>query len=188
MVHVIKPTDPPPTRELFSGLDHAALVARYGIGVERFDRRVFELDNSQLDSAFRPESGVGRWPVRVLLGHLADAEVAFVHRLRRVVAEDGPVFALWDENAFIDRGLYGREGRGEAHPVGASVAVVHTLRRWTTPWLETLEPADWARKAMHPERGEQSTRLILEYATWHVEHHAWFLNAKIQRFLGASAE
>ena len=30
---------------------------------------------------------VGRWPIRVLLGHLADAELVFVHRMRRAVGE-----------------------------------------------------------------------------------------------------
>jgi hypothetical protein len=62
--------------------------------------------------------------------------------------------------------------------------VLHTLRRWTAEWLFTLSPDQLARTAPHPERGEQSVRDILAYTTWHLEHHARFLNAKVCRILG----
>lgn len=186
MPYSIDCTQPAPQREELTGLDHAALIDRYAIGVERFDRRVLELEHSELDTAFRPDAGVGRWPARVLLGHLADAELVFVHRMRRVVAEDGPLLAAWDEEAFIDRGLYGGAEEGPRHPIAAFIATVHTLRQWTAPWLRTLQPPAWGRRAMHPQRGEQTTRVILEYATWHVEHHAWYLNAKVRKFRGAA--
>lgn len=62
--------------------------------------RVFQLTESQIDQAFLPQSvNVGRWPIRVLIGHLADAEVAAVHRMRRIVGEDNPVVSGWDERS-----------------------------------------------------------------------------------------
>lgn len=166
----------------------AELLARYRRGVENFDRRMFDLRPEQLDAAFLPEAGVGRWPVRVLLGHLADAELAFVHRMRRTAAEENPMHSAWDENAFIDSGLYGTElegGRhtGPLHPIAGYVAVIHTLRRWHAEWLATLTPQQWQRKCLHAVRGEQTLRIICNYATWHLEHHVWFLKAKLDRML-----
>jgi hypothetical protein len=181
---MIDPHAPAPRIEDFAPLPASELIARFRVGVERFDRRVFELADAQLDTAFRPDAGVGRWPVRVLLGHLADAELSFVQRLRRVVAEDGPVLEAWDEEAFIDRGLYGTPETGPQHPVGAYVAAVHTLRAWIGPWLGTLPAADFARQGLHSVRGPISFRTILEYDTWHLEHHAWYLNRKVARLLG----
>ncbi|HYD01272.1 MAG TPA: DinB family protein, partial [Phycisphaerales bacterium] len=131
--------------------------------------------------AFRPESGVGRWPCRVLLGHLADAEILFSHRVRRVVGEERPMFAVWDEEAFIDSNMYGTPETGARYPVGAFVAVIHSQRLWIAQWLSTLTEQQWQRAGMHPERGPQSARRIMEYATWHLEHHAWYLNAKVAR-------
>ena len=86
--------------------------------------------------------------------------------------------------AFIDRGLYGTEATPGEHrqPIGAFVAAVFTLRKWTVGWMRSLPEADWKRTALHPQRGEQTLRRILEYATWHLEHHAWFLRAKVERF------
>ena len=173
----------PPDLAPFLALPVADAVARYAVGVENFDRRLFELTDAELDTAFLPEAGVGRWPARVLLGHLADAELAQVHRMRRTIAEDHPLLAVWDENAFIDAGLYGSPQTGPSYPAGAFVAVVHTLRKWTAQWLRTLDPALWDRKALHPERGEQALRFMVSYITWHLEHHAWFLNRKIELLL-----
>ncbi|MFN7020641.1 MAG: DinB family protein [Phycisphaerales bacterium] len=180
---------PQPPIDEFRAISNADLIARYSIGVENFDRRIFELTDEQLDMAWLPSAGVGRWPVRVLLGHLADAELAFVMRMRQVVAEERPTFAVWDENALIESGLYqGADGRqGPKHPIGAFVAVIHTLRKWHGPWLATLSEEQFRRKALHPERGEQTARIVLEYAAWHLEHHAWYLRAKVERLLGSPA-
>jgi hypothetical protein len=122
--------------------------------------------------------------VRVLLGHLADAELVFSHRMRRAVAEENPVLAVWDENAFIDAGLY----NGGRYPIGGFVAAIHTLRRWTSEWLATLTPEQLARQAMHPERGPETVRWMLVLTTWHLEHHARFLNAKVCKMLGPAPE
>lgn len=171
---------PPPEAYALAESPTEELISRYRAGLEGFDRRVFELSDEQADTAFLPDAGVGQWPVRVLVGHLADAELAFTHRMRRAVAEDNPVVSPWDENAFIDAGLYD----GGRHPLAAFVAVIHTMRRWTAQWLMTLTPEQLERKVMHPERGVLTVRKMLAMTTWHLEHHAEFLNAKVCRMLG----
>jgi hypothetical protein len=122
----------------YLALPRESALDRYALGVENFDRRLFELNDAELDTAFFAEAGVGRWPARVLLGHLADAELAQVHRIRRTVAEDHPVLAPWDEQAFIESGLYGDPAKGAAYPIGGYVAVLHTLRKWNVEWMRTL--------------------------------------------------
>lgn len=160
----------------------AELVARYRLGVENFDRRVFDLSEAQLDTAFLPDAGVGRWPVRVLLGHLADAEIVFAHRMRRAVGEESPIVALWDEDAFVDSGIY------SAQPIAGFIATVHTLRRWMAEWLAGLDEAQMGRKLLHPENGEMTVMQVLVYATWHLEHHAEFLRRKVEKMLGPAAK
>lgn len=164
------------------------MIARYRMGSERFDKRVFQLSAEQVDQAFLPDAGVGRWPIRVLLGHIADAELAFAHRARRAVSEESPVFALWDENAFIDAGVY-RHQRLPGHPspmIGGHVAMIHTLRMWMAEWLDTLTDGHWERRGMHPEYGAISVRDIIAMSLWHLEHHARFMNMKVERFIGAA--
>jgi len=164
---------------------HEDLIVRYLRGVENFDPRVFELNDEQTDRAFLPDAGVGRWPVRVLMGHLADAELVLTYRIRRTIAEDRPVLALWDEGAFVDGGLYGPELRP---PVAGFVAAVHTMRRWTAELLMSLSAEQWERPAMHPEIGEITVRRMVEMVTAHLEHHNEFLRKKLDKMLGASVK
>ena len=168
------------TVDNLAALPNAELIARYRAGLETFDRRIFDLSDPQADEAFPAEAGVGLWSCRTLIGRLADAELVFSHRMRRAVGEENPVVALWDENAFVDAGLY----QGGQNPLPAFVAVIHTLRRWTAGWLATLTAEQLARKIMHPERGELTVRRMLAMTTWHLEHHAALLNAKVCRLLG----
>lgn len=185
----------PLSKEEIAQLPLMPLVARYRRGIENIDRRVFDLDERQIDQAFLPDAGVGQWPVRVLVGHLADAELAYVHRFRRAAAEESPLLAVWDENAFIDANLYGHVHEGYAdepeadearvmHALGGNLAVIHTLRQWTGQWLMTLGEDQWERKAMHPERGALTIRTMVAGAAWHLEHHARFLTLKLDRMLG----
>jgi len=178
---MIEPTRARPELSSLERLPHDELVLRFKTGVENFDPRVLQLADSQLDTAFQPESGVGRWPCRVLLGHLADAEMLWNHRARRAVGEERPVFALWDENAFIDANIYGTPETGPRHPAAAFIAVIHSQRLWMAGWFATLAERQWQRAGMHPERGAITVRRIAELTTWHLEHHAWFLNAKVAR-------
>ena len=178
------PPAPQPIDEI-RALDTDTLVSRMRVGVEWFDPRVFELGSDELERAWRPESGAGRWPIRVLLGHLADTEMLAATRIRTVFALDNPTLALFDEDAFVDSGIYGcTEGSPVVPPIGGDVATIHTLRCWLVATLFQLRDKDWARGGLHPERGPVTILDLARYACWHLEHHAWFLNAKAEKLLG----
>lgn len=187
------------TLEEIEALPTERLIARFRRGIEWFDRRVFELSERQIDQAFLPDAGVGRWPVRVLIGHVADADLAAVHRMRRAVAEENPVFSDWDENAFVDANLYGNaDGRYADNPegdharvmnaLGGYLATLHTLRQWTGQWLAGLSEKQLARQGMHPVKGPMSVRRIVVLYTWHLEYHAAFLTRKLDLLVGLPAE
>ncbi len=175
-----------PVLSVYMAMPVAELCRRHAIGVEVMDQRVFKLRDEQLDMAFLPDAGVGRWPIRALLGHLADAEMVMTHRMRCVVAQENPILHNWDENAFIDAGIYGTERTPPElrQPIGAYIATIYTLRKWTGDWFRSLAPSAWERKGLHTERGEMSLKTILTYDTWHLDHHAWFMNRKVARLVG----
>ena len=183
-------TEEPAEVDDFRAMATTELIDRFDIGVDRLDSRVFELGGEDLDRAWPIDAGVGKWPIRVLLGHLADAEVSFVHRMRRVVAEPGCEIGVWDDQAFIDAGHYGvvamTEGEPPASPaIGADVAVIHTLRKWAVPWLRSLPERSWSQQGLHAVRGPMSLHDLLAYDTWHLERHAWFCNRKVEQLLSS---
>jgi hypothetical protein len=188
----------PMTPEQLEAMPSLALISRYRRGIENIDRRVFDLTERQIDMAFLPDAGVGLWPIRVLIGHCADADLAVVHRMRRAVAEDSPVVAAWDENAFVDANIYGNDHPGYAdtpegdharvmQALGGHLAVIHTLRQWIGQWLISLDDAQLNREVMHPQKGPMSVRRMVAYYTWHLEHHCGYLTKKLDRIAGPVA-
>ncbi|MEL7472825.1 MAG: DinB family protein [Planctomycetota bacterium] len=166
-------------------------LVRYRSGVGLLDRRLFELSDPHADARFDGVDGLGSWSVRVLLGHLADAELVYAHRIRRAVAEDRPVLANWDEAPFIDAGLYeagtGQAGLRSAPPVGGFVAMLYTTRQWLGEWMMALDDSVWSRTLLHPWYGATTTQELLAIVTWHFEHHVGFLRRKMDRLVGPVA-
>ena len=173
-----------PCLEVFEGLEPHAVVERFRAGIQALDPRVLDMTDEQADRWFEADEGVGLWSCRALLTHLMDAELLFTTRLRRILVEDGPVFENWDEHTFLDSRLCRAGEDSLLMPTGALVAALHTLRQTLATVLVQLGPADWDRRAMTPYQGEVAFLQILRYATFHIEHHAAFLNAKVNAVLG----
>jgi DinB superfamily len=182
------------TTDELADLPIDALITRFRRGVENFSPRIFAMPDDLLDYTFSPEiaaeHNTGLWSIRTLLGHVADAEVVYTHRFRRAVAEEGPVNPNWDEQAFLDSGIY--TGPVEGHPatmttapsIAGFLAVTHTLRQWTAEWLQSLSADQWNRKLIHPWLGPMTLKSIVASQVWHLESHARFLNNKVSQLLG----
>ncbi len=176
----------PPCRDSFDRLQPPALVDRYRAGIGRIDMRVAECSDADLDRVFAPP--FGSWSCRALLTHLMDTEMLYAMRLRRIFAEDNPVFEPWDGRAFLDSRFCRPGPDALMMPAGALLASIYTTRQTTATWLVQCSPEDWNRRALCPVAGETTAREILARAAWHLEHHAAFLNAKIELLIGPATE
>ncbi|MEM7754577.1 MAG: DinB family protein [Planctomycetota bacterium] len=168
-------------------LDRMMLVARLRMGLERIDPRIFEMEPESLDRPWDAADGVGTMSCRALLAHLMDAELVYSYRIRRTLAEDGPVLDNFDEHAFMASPMYGvpkADGANVRVPMGAMAASIHALRQTLGALLYQIDETDWDRRAMHPERGPVTVHELVCTHTWHVYHHAVFLNAKAEKLLG----
>lgn len=58
--------------------------------------KYYDLDDEQLNKSY----GAGKWTVRYLLHHLADAETVLYDRVRRVITEPKQVLWAFDESAW----------------------------------------------------------------------------------------
>src|SRR5579863_6021066 len=45
----------------------------------------------------------GKWSVRQIIAHLADAELVGAHRFRQVIAEENPTLVAFDQDAWTSR-------------------------------------------------------------------------------------
>jgi hypothetical protein len=138
------------------------LLVRYRDGAAAFLAAVADVADAELDAHPIP----GEWSVREIAHHLADGELNSAIRLRRLIAEDGPVLEGYDEGAFV------RRLHTDERPIASSLAAAAAARASTLTILERLTDVEWARTGTHGEHGEYGVEAwLLDYAD-HPWNHA----------------
>ena len=137
--------------------------------LERF-RRGPELMAVTLTGVFGEEEDYvpapGKWSIRQLMAHVADAEIVAAGRFRQVIAEDNPTLVAFDQDAWATRLDYARR-----KPKQSLESFSH-LRAENYELLKGLEEAAFERTGRHSERGPLSLRQMLEGFADHAESHA----------------
>src|SRR5262249_19754401 len=107
--------------------------------------------------------GPGKWSARAVFAHLADVEMAIGFRIRQTVAEDGHPIQAFDQDDWARR--YESADAALAVPAQAS------LRRWNLSFFHSLDAAQLARRASHPERGEETVDRMIRMLAGHDLNH-----------------
>jgi DinB superfamily len=135
------------------------LIARYKAGAEEVRKAVAEVGD-RLDVRSDPKE----WTAREIAHHLADSEITSAVRLRRLLAEDRPEIAGYDENLFAQRLHYDR-------PIEASLDAMEAARRSSADLLDVLTEDEWARAGTHSESGPYGvTTWLMMYADHPYDH------------------
>jgi hypothetical protein len=137
------------------------LIAQYQAGYGEVVKALEGASEAELDA--RP--GPGTWSAREIVHHLADSEMTSAIRLRRLIAEDGPVIQGYDQDDYARRLHYDR-------PIEASLAAFGAARACTVPLLERLTASEWTRAGTHSESGAYSVEKWLAIYAVHAHGHA----------------
>ncbi len=109
----------------------------------------------------------GEWSALETLTHLRDVVVhVYGLRIRRLLYEDAPVFADFDEEGYRRASL----ARGEA--IGDLLDTVVAEHEQLACLLQTLPDADWSREGRHPSFGVMSIEFLARRVGEHAEEHA----------------
>lgn len=108
--------------------------------------------------------GAGKWSVKELLGHVADAERVFAYRMLRIARGDETPLPGWDENAWARQAPHAR--RTVAHIIEELVAV----RGSTICLVRSLDEAALARRGT-ANNSAVSVRALCWIAPGHAQHH-----------------
>ena len=107
----------------------------------------------------------GAWSVAEVLHHLADAELQQSVRLRRMLAEDRPVWLAWDADRYAAALGY------EARPGADALALILANRNLNVRLLASMPLELWSRTAVHPQAGEVDVAGWVRIATEHLAEH-----------------
>jgi uncharacterized damage-inducible protein DinB len=113
----------------------------------------------------------GKWSVKEVLGHLADAERVFGYRLLRIARADSTPLAGFDENAWAEVAPH------HHRPVADIVSELLAVRESTLALVRSLDEAALARQAVANNR-PVSGRAIVWILAGHTQHHLGILHER----------
>lgn len=112
------------------------------------------------DALTRPEAE-GKWSMAQVVQHLADSEVVWGWRMRRVLAEDRPSLVGYDQDLWASRLGYAHAHLDRAQALFAALRDVHLAM------LGAASEEDLARVGVHVERGEESVAHMMKLYAGH---------------------
>jgi uncharacterized damage-inducible protein DinB len=107
-----------------------------------------------------------KWSILEILGHLADIEIVYAYRLRQMLADEKPVIAPMDQDAWAKNLRYREMAAPEL------VAAYGLNRHHTLGLLRRLKPAELEKSAFHPELQKPMTvARLVEQMSGHGANH-----------------
>ena len=108
----------------------------------------------------------GKWSIRQMVAHLADAELVGAHRMRQVIAEDNPTLIAFDQDAWARNLDYARRKPKQ------SLETFRRLRAENHDLLKGLPESAFGRTGNHTENGPMTLLQLVEGYASHAESHA----------------
>ena len=112
------------------------------------------------DDLAQPEEP-GKWSMLQVIRHLADSEIVWGYRIRRILAEDRPAIEGYDQDRWAGGLHYDRADLAE------SLAEHKALRTGHLRLLRSLDAAQRRRVGVHSERGEESIEHLMRMYAGH---------------------
>jgi hypothetical protein len=104
----------------------------------------------------------GKWSIREIVAHMADAELAIGWRFRNMIATPGAHLQWWDEHLWSETCGYVRT------PVPQSLRLFNALRESNLHLLRSIPRVRWqACYGVHDKRGRQT---VEEFVTMEAAH------------------
>jgi len=112
--------------------------------------------------AYRPADG--RWGIREVVAHLADAARIYHTRLYMMSTQTDPILRPYDPDALV-------AARGDNGAIPGLIAEMKEWRSQTVSLLTSLVNWNWARTGQHLENGRMSIRQVVEHMIEHEQEH-----------------
>jgi hypothetical protein len=122
----------------------------------------------------------GKWSVRQVVQHLADAELVGAFRFRMILTHDSPALPGYDQDLWAERLRY------QESDLPTALHDFATLRAGNLRLLRAATPADMRRVMLHEERGEESLEKLMRSFAGHDTVHLRQI-ARIRRAIEAPA-
>jgi DinB superfamily len=117
----------------------------------------------------------GTWSIQQIAIHLADSELVFADRMKRVIAEENASLIAWSENKWVEHLRYEEQSAEDAG------RLVELTRRQMARILRGQRDEAFDRKGIHSEVGPISLKELVLKSNSHLDHHLKFLVDKREK-------
>jgi len=157
--------------------EHKVYVSRTSVDVEPISALETQRDEvlrllvsmSEERSAYR--YAPGKWSIKQVVGHMADAERVFAYRLLRFARGDATPVPGFDQDVFIAGAIFDELSYADL------VSDWATVRAASITLVRTVSPGAWMRLGTASER-PCSARALLYVILGHTEHHRSILTER----------
>jgi hypothetical protein len=118
------------------------------------------LTEAQLQTPYRE----GGWTVRQVVHHVPDSHMHAFLRFKLALTENEPTIKPYAEAPTA-------ELSDSRLPIDVSLRLLDALHERWTALLQGMQPADFARRLNHPERGVLTLDALVNDYVWHGRHH-----------------
>jgi hypothetical protein len=152
--------------------DIAELLERYRRGAELLAVVLTGVYGEEEDFVPAP----GKWSIRQIAAHLADAELVGAHRFRQVIAEENPTLVAYDQDLWARNLDYARRKPKQ------SLETFRRIRGENYELLKGIPDTAYERSGNHTERGPVTLRSMVEGYASHAEGHVPQIQAIREQF------
>lgn len=136
------------------------IVARLEVARDR-TLKYYALSDEQLAKSYGP----GKWNVRFILHHLADAETVLYDRIRRAISEPRPLVWAFDQDMWA-------KGLDYAHvPLEIFRRIYEAARGGVIHQARQRYEKDGHLEFVHNEAGVRTLKMEFDKVAAHNEHH-----------------
>lgn len=123
--------------------------------------KYFALSDEQLARTY----GVGKWPVKFILHHLADAETVLYDRIRRIISEPRQVLWAFDQDSWAKGLNYSQL------PLELSRRIYESVRAGVIHQARLHYDSSGHLEFVHSETGVRTLKAEFDKVASHNEHH-----------------
>lgn len=106
-----------------------------------------------------------KWTGAEILAHLAEAEIVWAYRFRKVLGASGEAMEAYDQNSWVKNSGY---LQSDPH---LALSLFQIIRKANVCWLKSLTPEQLERFGIHSERGKESIAQMVRMMAGHDINH-----------------
>ena len=132
--------------------------------------KYFELSDKELSKTYCP----GKWNIKQILHHLADAETVLYDRIRRAISMPHQVVWGFDQDLWCEKLDY------ENMPIDVAENIFSSVRKAIYNLAKNHYEKDGSNEYVHNETGLRTLKDEFDKVVWHSDNHL----EQIRRALG----